>query len=113
MDIEKLRNLCLAFPFVEEDVKWGNDLCFLIGKKMFCATALEGEFSCSMKVLDEEFEELIARNDIILAPYLGRYKWILVKSGDAFNEKEWLHYLNQSYQLIRSKLSKKIRSELK
>ena len=108
INIDTLRTLCQSLPHTEEDVKWGNDLCFTIGKKMYCVTGLEGEFTCSFKVQPEEFEELICREEIIVAPYLGRYKWVLIKSGDALDQKEWNYFINQSYDLIKSKLPKKI-----
>ena len=31
MDIETLRTICQDLPHVTEDIKWGDDLCFLIG----------------------------------------------------------------------------------
>jgi len=108
MNIDTLRELCYSLPHTEEDVKWGHDLCFTVGKKMYCVTGLEGEFSCSVKVQPEEFEELISRDGIISAPYVGRYKWILIKSVEALDKKEWKYFVTQSYELIKSKLSKKI-----
>jgi hypothetical protein len=41
MDIEVIRNICNGFPFVTEEIKWGNDLCFSIRRKMFCAVELD------------------------------------------------------------------------
>ena len=108
MNIEALRAICLELPGVTEDVKWGNDLCFLIAEKMFCVTGLEGGFTVSMKVTDEEFEELTAREGIIPAPYMARYKWIYLQDASAFSQDEWKKYVHQSYELIKSKLPKKI-----
>ena len=31
MTIDDLRTMCRALPNVTEDIKWGHDLCFLIG----------------------------------------------------------------------------------
>jgi predicted DNA-binding protein (MmcQ/YjbR family) len=42
MNIEALRKFCLSLPAVTEDVKWGADLCFSVGGKMFCVTSMEG-----------------------------------------------------------------------
>ncbi len=103
MKAEFIRDICLGFPGVEEDVKWGHDLCFLTGKKMFCITGIEGEFGVSLKVKDDEFDELTGRDGIIPAPYLGRYKWIHVNDPRTFTMKEWKHYLLQSFELISSK----------
>jgi len=107
MKSEFIREICLSFPGVKEDIKWGHDLCFLIGEKMFCVTGIEGDFGVSIKVKDEEFEELTGREGIIPAPYLARYKWIYVDDVNSFSNKEWKHYLQQSYELIKSKLPAK------
>ena len=114
MENDFIRTICLKFPDVTEDIKWGHDLCFLIGEKMFCVTGAEGEFGVSLKVNDEEFEELSTRDGIIPAPYLARHRWIFVNNPKCFSKKEWEHYLKQSYELIKSKLkTKKISSSKK
>jgi len=105
MKSEFIREICLSFPDVKEDIKWGHDLCFLIREKMFCVTGIEGEFGVSLKVKDDEFEELTSKKDIIPAPYLARYKWIYVKNASCFSMQEWKKYLKQSYNLISTKKS--------
>jgi len=100
MKSEFIRNICLTFPDVKEDIKWGHDLCFLIRDKMFCVTGIESDFGVSLKVKDDEFEDLTSRKDIIPAPYLARYKWIYIKDPACFSASEWKHYLRQSYNLI-------------
>ncbi|PVY42446.1 MmcQ/YjbR family DNA-binding protein [Pontibacter virosus] len=112
MNIESLRSYCLSLRGVTEDVKWGNDLCFLIGGKMFCVTNLDGEPSVSFKVSDAEFEELTSLTGIIPAPYMARNKWIQVQSWDKFIDPQWENYVKQSYELIKSKLTKKLQKEI-
>ncbi|MBP6732758.1 MAG: MmcQ/YjbR family DNA-binding protein [Chitinophagales bacterium] len=108
MDLETLRNYCNSLPHVTEDVKWGNDLCLLIGGKMFCVTGFNAPLTVSLKVTDEEFEELSVRDGIIPAPYLARYKWVYIKNEKVFNKKDWEYYIRQSYELVKAKLPKKI-----
>jgi predicted DNA-binding protein (MmcQ/YjbR family) len=112
MNVEQLRKLCLSLPNTTEDVKWDNDLCFLIGEKMFCVTGLEGPFSTSFKVKDEEFNELTEIDGIIPAPYLARYKWVLVENPGSLTKKEWDYYISKSYEMIKLKLPKKILAQL-
>lgn len=112
MNAEELRKIALSLPHATEDVKWGNDLCFCIAEKMFCVTGLEGEFGASFKVKDEEFDEMCSRQNIIPAPYVARYNWVAVRSTDALSDKEWKHFVKQSYELVKGKLSKKIQAEL-
>jgi predicted DNA-binding protein (MmcQ/YjbR family) len=112
MDIEWLRATCLALPGTSEDIKWGNDLCFLVAEKMFCVTNLEPPLHVSFKVTDEEFEELSQREGIIPAPYMARNKWVMVQQVSKLSKTEWKQYIQQSYELIKSKLPKKTQEGL-
>ena len=108
MNIEELRNFCLSLSSVTENIKWGNDLCFLIGEKMFCITGLSGPVKFSVKVKEDEFEELITHPGIMPAPYLARHKWILVEDPAVWSRDVCEGYIRQSYELVKSKLPKKV-----
>jgi predicted DNA-binding protein (MmcQ/YjbR family) len=111
MNLEELRALCLSMPHATEDVKWGHDLCFCIAEKMFLVTVLErNPASASFKVDDDEFDILKEKEGFMPAPYLARYKWIYVDDINRLSTKDWEHYVEQSYKLIKSKLPKKIRA---
>ena len=107
-----LRKICSSLRAVTEDVKWGNDLVFSVGDKMFCAASLEPPFSCSFKVPDDEFDEISNRNGFTPAPYMARAKWVLVTDPSKLNKKDWERFLKQSYELIKIKLTKKLREKL-
>jgi predicted DNA-binding protein (MmcQ/YjbR family) len=79
----------------------------MIGGKMFCATTMDTPLKVSVKVTDEEFGELTIFPGIIPAAYVARYKWIMVENVNVFTKEKWLHYITQSYNLVKSKLSKK------
>jgi predicted DNA-binding protein (MmcQ/YjbR family) len=74
---------------------------------MFCVSCLDGPFTVCFKVKDEEFEEMSGRPGIIPAPYVARYKWVLVEDANKLSKREWEHYVKQSYDLVRAKLPKK------
>jgi predicted DNA-binding protein (MmcQ/YjbR family) len=112
MDIDVLRTVCLSFPAVTEDVKWGNDLCFCVGGKMFCVTNLEPPHTFSFKVTDAEFEELSQSEGFQPAPYMARAKWVLVTDSSKLSRTELKNYLQQSYELITAKFSRKQRKDL-
>ncbi|PKV75369.1 MmcQ/YjbR family DNA-binding protein [Pontibacter ramchanderi] len=112
MNIEELRSFCLNLKGVTEDVKWGNDLCFLVGNKMFCVTSLDGEPSVSFKVTDAEFDVLSTSIGIVPAPYMARNKWIQVQSWERLSRLEWENYVKQSYELVKAKLTKKLQREI-
>jgi predicted DNA-binding protein (MmcQ/YjbR family) len=113
MDLETLQKLCQSYPHVTEDVKWGADLCFNIGGKMFLVTNPdESPVGASFKCTDEEFEALAARPGFQPAPYLARHKWVYVSDISFLSFREWQHFARQSYELVKAKLPKKIQKEL-
>lgn len=112
MNIEQLRKYCLSFPHTTEDVKWGNDLCFCVGGKMFCVTGLDAGSHLSFKTAPEKFAELIERDGIIPAPYVARYHWVAVEKPDAIDGAELKELIASSYQLVFDKLPKKVRAAL-
>jgi len=112
MDIEWLRKFCLSLPATSEDIKWGNDLCFLVAGKMFCVAGLDNPQKIAFKVPDEIFEELSTTQGFIPAPYMARAKWVVVQDISRLSQKEWKEYIQQSYLLVKKKLPKKILKEL-
>ena len=112
MNIETLRKICSSLRSVTEDIKWGNDLVFSVGDKMFCVASLEPPFSCSFKVPEDEFGEISNQHGFKPAPYMATAKWVLVNDLSAMAKKEWEKYIKQSYELVKSKLTKKLREKL-
>ena len=111
MDLDKLREICLSFPGATEGVKWEDHICFMVAEKMFCVT---GDFGgASLKVTPEEFDEMIERDGIGPQAYMARNKWVRVEDFKKLKDKEWTHYLQQSYDLVAAKLPKKVREALK
>jgi predicted DNA-binding protein (MmcQ/YjbR family) len=114
MTIEDIKSICKKLPAVTEDVKWEADLCFCIGAKIFCVTGLkETPATVSFKVTDEEFEEVSARPGFRPAHYVARYKWVTVEDIRKISKKELEKFIKQSYELVKAKLPKKLREQLK
>ena len=112
MNHSQLERICLKLKGSTTDIKWGNDLCYLVGDKMYCVTSLDAPLKVSMKVTAEEFGVLIEREGIIPAPYMARNNWILVEKSGALTTAEWAQYVRQSYELVLAKLSRKIKNQL-
>jgi predicted DNA-binding protein (MmcQ/YjbR family) len=113
MDIETLRSICLDLPGATEGIKWGNDLCFMVAEKMFCVSSLDAPLKVSLKVRDDEFDEVSNLPGIIPAPYMAKHKWILIGDVKGFTQKKWKEYIRQSYDLVVAKLPKKTQAQLK
>ncbi|PCJ84771.1 MAG: hypothetical protein COA57_08645 [Flavobacteriales bacterium] len=113
MTVEDIQQICNKFPAVTEDIKWENHLCFCVGGKIFLILGMdETPVTASFKVLDEEFEEMAARTGFAPAPYLARYKWVWASNIAQLSKKEWEHYIKQSYEWKKTKLTAKVRREL-
>jgi predicted DNA-binding protein (MmcQ/YjbR family) len=112
MDTEQLREFCLEFPHATEDIKWGADLCFSVGAKMFAVTGVDSNGTLSFKCTPETFAELTERDGIIPAPYVARYHWVRVEKPDALAESQLKDLISKSYQLVFDKLPPKLRKTL-
>ena len=113
MTVEEIRSIALKQPHATEDVKWGNDLCFCIAEKMFCVTSLEGAVKFSLKVSDDDFDDLCQRKGFVPAPYVARNKWVLIDSSAKLTKKELENFIKKSYELVKGKLPKKLQEKLK
>ncbi len=58
------------------------------------------------------FMMLTEEPNIVPSPYLGRYKWVLLQTADALNEKDTKAYLNAAHEIVSAKLTKAKRKEL-
>ena len=111
MDLDTLRELCMSFQGATEGLKWEDHICFMVAEKIFCMTGERG--GVSIKVTPEEVEELTERDGIMPTPYMARNNWVTIREFNKLRPKEWEYYIHQSYELIRSKLPKKVQAGLK
>ena len=105
MSIEAVRQICRALPGVTEDVKWGNDLCFCVARKMFAVINLQPPHSIAFKCTPEQFGELVERPGIIPAPYMARNMWVQEQEfGEALERRELEQLVRTSYDLVVAKV---------
>jgi predicted DNA-binding protein (MmcQ/YjbR family) len=111
-DVDWIRKFCLSFPHTTENMQWGEDLCFKVRGKMFVVVDLsKGKQSpICFKCTPERFEELLEIEGIAPAPYVGRYKWVLLERADILAARELEGLIRQSYELVVAKLPKKKKS---
>ena len=102
MNIDDLRKYCLAFPEATENLQWGDDLCFKIRGKIFAIVSLDDPRLC-FKCTAETFAELIEREDIHPAPYVGRYKWVMLDRLAALRPDELDDLILHSYEMVAAK----------
>ncbi len=64
------------------------------------------------KVTPEEYAELIETEHFISAPYLGRAKWVYMHEFNSIGENELKEWIAKSYAIIKSKLPKRVLSQI-
>lgn len=107
MNIEILREFCLAIPGTTEDVKWGT-LCFMVEDKIFIMINLEEGSRFSIKCDVEDFEVLTEHPAISQAYHLAKRHWIQVEHFEEFDDEKIKQLILQSRKLVLAKLSKKV-----
>ena len=86
-----------------------ENLCFKVRGKIFAIVDLsEGKLTpITLKSAPEQFHELLEIEGISQAPYVGRYKWILLETSDVLPSSELEALIRQSYDLVVAKAPKK------
>jgi predicted DNA-binding protein (MmcQ/YjbR family) len=101
-DLDQVREFCLSFPDVIEDMPWAEDLCFKVRGKIFAGLVLsDGRFPrVTLKASPESFHDLLEIEGIRPAPYVGRYKWIQIASTNLLPADDLESLIRQSYELV-------------
>ncbi|MCB9248615.1 MAG: MmcQ/YjbR family DNA-binding protein [Ignavibacteriales bacterium] len=114
MEIEDLRKHCLAKIGANESLPFGEDtLVFKVAEKMFCLLSLVPPFAISLKAepikvieLREEFEEIKP------GYHMNKKHWITVDLEGSLPKKFIFNLVDESYDLVYKKLTKKQKSEV-
>ncbi len=109
MNVDAVRKYCLSFPHATEKLQWGETLCFkvegAVEKKLFALMNLDAvPPGLCLKCSPERFAELTEIEGIVPAPYLGRYKWVLLESLDVLPACDIEDLIAQSYEMVVAKM---------
>jgi len=108
---DQLHAAAMALPGTVLDIKWGEDHCYCVGGKMFCAT--DGGYSnLSFKATDIAFEALTETGRAKPSKYLARAKWISLDDLAAADAAEVADWIRTAHDLVAARLPKKLRAEL-
>jgi predicted DNA-binding protein (MmcQ/YjbR family) len=115
MRLPVLRAFALALPHTTVVRQWGEHLVFKVAGKMFLLIGLDGEVieTLSFKCSPEDLARLTDLDGIVPAPYLARASWVQVQDLGALRPVELEQQIRASYDLVWSRLPKKVRAELK
>jgi predicted DNA-binding protein (MmcQ/YjbR family) len=115
MNLESLRDFCLALPGVTEDLPFGPDtLVFKVKGKVFLLTPLDTDAAqFNVKCDPEKAEELRATYPDVLPGYhMNKKHWNTVHVNGSIPAEKLFSWIRDSYDLIVASLPKKDQAEL-
>lgn len=113
MNMEKLRDFCLALPGATEGLPFGEEtLVFKVGGKIFLLTSLKEEsLSFNVKCDPEKAQLLRERYPFVLPGYhMNKKHWNTVLAGSGAHDSLYREWIRDSHALVVAGLSSKIRS---
>jgi len=114
MNIEELREYCISKNGATEDFPFDETtLVFKVMGKMYALTDIEGELSINLKCDPEKAIELREQFSCVLPGYhMSKVHWNTVKIDGSVSDKQIHQWIDDSYELIVSKLTRKQKEEL-
>jgi predicted DNA-binding protein (MmcQ/YjbR family) len=101
--LERLRGHCLGLEGTEEVVKWGNDVVFQVGGKMYAVLGeWRGDLCLTVKVGKEAMGVFLEDARYVEAPYVGKHGWVSLRLGAEMEEEEVAELVRGSYELVTS-----------
>ncbi|PBQ32149.1 MmcQ-like protein [Sphingobacteriaceae bacterium] len=114
MNAEEIREICLSKKGVEEGFPFGNEtLVFKVGGKIFLLVSLESQIlQFNAKCMPDRAIELREKFSTILPGYhMNKKHWNTVICDGSIPKVLINTIIEDSYQLVLSSLTKKIRAE--
>jgi len=114
MNIEEFRNYCLSKNGVDESFPFDETtLVFKVIGKIFALTDTESEFRINLKCNPEKAIDLREKYPSVIPGYhMNKQHWNTIIIDGSVKDQIIQKWIDDSYNLIVNKLSKKLRIEL-
>ena len=114
MNLEEFQKYCIIKPGVTEELPFGpTTLVYKVMGKMFALTGLEEFKSINLKCDPDEAIELRERFVEVQPGYhMNKKLWNTVRVNGAVDDQMIYGMIDDSYELIKQSLTKKLREEL-
>ncbi|WP_296618271.1 MmcQ/YjbR family DNA-binding protein [Marivirga sp.] len=114
MNIEEFRNFCLKKYGVTEEFPFDEStLVFKVMGKMFALMDVDLFESVNLKCDPEEAIKLREKYEAVKPGFhMNKKHWNTIEFDGSLSDREIFYWVNHSYDLVVSKLSKKIRNEV-
>ena len=116
MTYKEFNKLCKSLPATTYVVQWGNSHVWKVGGKVFAigGWAETEKPAFTFKTSEQNFHFLCEYPGYRPAPYLASrgMKWIQQYDASPADDKDLTYYINESYRIVSSGLTKKKQKEL-
>lgn len=115
MDYLSFNKFCSSLKGSSYVIQWGGSHVWKIGGKVYAIGGWDQEQPAyTFKVTPQDFERMRAQPGLRPAPYLASrgMKWIQHYDAPGLSDKELKKYIQQSYELVASGLTKSLQREL-
>jgi predicted DNA-binding protein (MmcQ/YjbR family) len=114
VNIEEIRDYCLAKPGVTEGLPFGEDtLVFKVGEKLFLLTSLSQGDRFNVKCDPELAIELREQHPEVLPGFhMNKKHWNTVHTNGNLTRKQICDMIDHSYNLIFNGLPKNVRDQI-
>jgi predicted DNA-binding protein (MmcQ/YjbR family) len=114
LNIEEIRDYCLAKPGVTEGLPFGEDtLVFKVGEKLFLLASISQNSSFNVKCDPERAIELRERHPEVQTGYhMNKKHWNTVRTNGGLSRRELCHMIDHSYELVLKGLPKNLQAEI-
>jgi predicted DNA-binding protein (MmcQ/YjbR family) len=115
LNLEELREYCLAKPGVTEGLPFGEDtLVFKVAEKLFLLTGISAGNQFNVKCDPELAIELRERYDEVKPGYhMNKKLWNTVMMNGSLTNRQLYDMIDHSYQQVVAGLPKKVQEELR
>ena len=114
MTLADFCDFCLAKPGVTQETPFGPDtLVFKVKGKMFALTGVDDFTSVNLKCDPETAADLRERHAYVRPGYhMSKQHWNTVEIGTGATDAQVRQWTDDSYELVRASLPKKVQAEL-
>ncbi|MGZ3810145.1 MAG: MmcQ/YjbR family DNA-binding protein [Mucilaginibacter sp.] len=115
MNIEEIRDHCLAKPGVTEGLPFGEDtLVFKVGEKIFLLISIADSTHFNVKCDPELAVELRERHTEVQPGYhMNKKHWNTIYTEGSLTRRQLSEMIDHSYDLVLKSLPKSIRENIK
>jgi len=115
LNLEEIRDHCLAKPGVSEDLPFGEDtLVFKVGEKLFLLASISAGTQFNVKCDPELAIELREHHPEVQPGYhMNKKHWNTVHTNGSLSRRQLIDMIDHSYDLVFKSLPKQVQGQIK